>query len=92
MTVTVDKELIEAASATVDAGLAPSLSAWVNVALADRVAKERRLKALAEAITAYEGEFGTFSDAELIALEREDRRRALVVRSGGKKRRQRKIA
>lgn len=92
MTVTVDKALIEAASAAVEAGRASSLSGWVNTALAERVAKERRLEALAEAISAYEEEFGTIAEAELLAQEREDRRTAVVIRTGTGKRRRRKVA
>jgi hypothetical protein len=80
LTVTVDRHLIDAASEAVAAGRAESLSGWVNLALAERVAKERRLRALAEALTTYEAEFGTISAAELAAQKRADARSALVVR------------
>lgn len=82
LTVTVDRTLVEAANQAVAAGRADSLSGWVNLALAERVAKEGRLEALREAIAAYEAEFGEISGAELAAQERADRRRAIVIREG----------
>jgi nucleoid-associated protein YgaU len=81
VTVTVDRALIEAGSRAVKAGKAESLSGWVNLALAERVAKERRLRAMAEALALYEAEFGAISQAELIAQERADRRSARAVRA-----------
>ena len=50
LTVTVDPALIEAGNDAVAEGRAESLSAWVNAALAARVATERRLAALADAV------------------------------------------
>jgi len=81
MTVTVDRALVEAANAAVASGRASSLSTWVNAALAERVAKERRLRGLAEAIASYEAEFGEISEAEMIAQQRRDRANALAVRA-----------
>src|SRR5882724_10561122 len=80
LTVTVDRELIEAASAAVAACRAESLSGWVNLALTERVAKERRLRAMAEALALYEAEFGAISPAELAVQKRTDARSAVVVR------------
>lgn len=80
LTVTVDREWVEAGSAAVAAGQAESLSGWVNLALAERAAKERRLRAMAEAIGAYEAEFGPITDAELADQQRSDLRNAVVVR------------
>ena len=88
LTVTVDSELIEAATQAVTEGRVASLSGWVNLALAERVAKERRLRALADAVAAYEHEFGEITPAELAAQERADRRDAIVVRP--RKRRKKK--
>ena len=85
MTVTVDRALLEAANEAVASGRASSLSTWVNAALAERVAKERHLRALAEAVAGYEAEFGVISEAELVAQQREDRRRAIAVREPRKK-------
>jgi hypothetical protein len=77
--VTVDRELVRAASSAVRAGRADSLSGWVNLALTDRAAKEQRLEALADAIRAYEAEFGVISAAELSAQRKADRRTATLV-------------
>lgn len=80
MTVTVDRSLVEAANEAVASGRASSLSTWVNAALAERAAKERHLRAMAEAVAEYEAEFGAISAAELIAQQRDDRRTSIVVR------------
>jgi Arc/MetJ-type ribon-helix-helix transcriptional regulator len=80
LTVTVDSELIEAATQAVTEGRVASLSGWVNLALTERAAKERRLRALAEAVTAFEHEFGEITAAELAGQERADRRNAIAVR------------
>jgi hypothetical protein len=79
LTVTVDRALVRAASAAVAAGRADSVSGWVNSALEDRVLRERRLAAMADAIAAYEARFGTITLEELLAQERADRRSAVVV-------------
>ncbi|MBI4864074.1 MAG: hypothetical protein HY815_28025 [Candidatus Riflebacteria bacterium] len=92
LTVTVDKALLEAANDSVAAGRASSLSGWVNLALAERAAKERRLLALAEAIASYERQFGAISAAELVAQEQRDRRDAIVVRDRPGKRQRRRAA
>ena len=80
LTVTVDSELIEAATRAVTEGRVASLSGWVNLALAERAVKERRLRALADAVAAYEHEFGEITAGELAAQERADRRNAISVR------------
>src|SRR5437870_13498994 len=80
LTVTVDLALIQAGQEAVAVGRAESVSAWVNLALAERAAKERRLQAMAAAITAYEAEFGTISAEELSAQIRADQESAIVVR------------
>jgi Arc/MetJ-type ribon-helix-helix transcriptional regulator len=80
LTVTVDSELIEAANQAVAEGRVASLSGWVNLALAERAARERRLRMLAEAIVAYEERFGEITAAELASQERADRRHAIAVR------------
>jgi nucleotide-binding universal stress UspA family protein len=80
LTVTVDPTLIEAGNDAVAEGRAQSLSAWVNAALAERVARERRLVALAAAIGEYEKEFGVISAQELADQARADRAAARVVR------------
>ena len=80
LTVTVDSELIEAANQAVAEGRVASLSGWVNLALAERAAKERRLRTLAKAIAGYEEAFGEITAAELAAQERVDRQSATAVR------------
>lgn len=80
LTVTVDSALVRAGSEAVAAGRADSVSGWVNLALAERAAKERKLAAMAAAVALYEEEFGTISEAELVAQERADRRASFVVR------------
>lgn len=80
LTVTVDVALVEAGQRAVAAGRASSLSGWVNQALAEREAKERRLIALAEAVADYEARFGAISAEELAAQRRADERGARVVR------------
>jgi Arc/MetJ-type ribon-helix-helix transcriptional regulator len=80
LTVTVDPELLNAVNRAVVDGAARSLSAWVNEALSERLARERRIRALAEAIAAYESEAGVITPEELAAQQRDDRAAAIVVR------------
>lgn len=80
LTVTVDAALVEAGNHAVAAGRADSLSGWVNAALAEREMKERRLSAMAEAVAAYEAEFGTISVEEMRSQQRADEKAAIVVR------------
>ena len=77
---TVDPDLVEAGNQAVAAGLAESLSGWVNAALADRASRDRRLRALAEAIDAYEADHGEITAEEMAAQARSDREAAVVVR------------
>jgi hypothetical protein len=80
LTVTVDHELVAAGNDAVSEGRVASLSAWVNIALAERAAKDRRLRALGEAVAAYEAEFGEIGVDEIQAQQRADRAAARVVR------------
>jgi Arc/MetJ-type ribon-helix-helix transcriptional regulator len=80
LTVTVDPHLVQAGHDAVAQGRVESLSAWVNLALAERAAKERRLRALGDALAAYEDEFGPITPDELAAQARIDRVDARVVR------------
>lgn len=84
LTVTVDRALLQAGSQAVAAGRADSLSGWVNLALAERVAKEERLRAIGEAIATYEAKFGEITADELAIQARDDRRSAVVVRGRAK--------
>lgn len=80
VTVTLDRALVGAAHAAVAAGRADSVSAWVTLALAEQVAKERRLSALSSLLAEYEAEYGAITAEELAFREREDRRKAIVIR------------
>jgi hypothetical protein len=80
VTITLDKALVRAGSHAVATGKAESFSAWINTALAERVAKEQRLLAMAQALDAYEAKHGVISDAEVEAQVREVRAGAIVVR------------
>jgi hypothetical protein len=85
VTVMVNRDLLEAANQAVASGRASSLRAWVNAAMAERAAKDRHLRALAEAIASYEAELGTIAEAEMIAQQRKDRRTAIAVREPRKR-------
>jgi hypothetical protein len=80
LTVTVDRELVRAGNRSVAAGEADSLSGWVNLALTERVKREQRLRAMADAVAAYEAEFGEITAEEIALQERRDSRSAVVVR------------
>jgi len=80
LTVTVDEDLIAAGNEAVAEGRAESMSAWVNAALAERAAKDRRLAALAAAVARYEEQFGVISPQEIADQARADRESARVVR------------
>src|SRR6185369_2367056 len=82
LTVTVDPHLVQAAQNAVAEGQIESLSAWVNLALTERAEKERRLRALGDAIVAYEGEFGALTPEELAAQARADRAGASCEAAG----------
>ncbi len=80
LTVTVDPHLVQAGNDAVAEGRVDSLSAWVNLALIELAAKDRRLRALADAVEAYEIQFGAITPEELAAQEHADRASARVVR------------
>lgn len=84
LTVTVDPLLVEAAKDAVATGRAESLSAWVNLALMERAAKDRRLRAMGDAIAMYEAQFGEITAEEVAAQRRADRSSARVVRGPAK--------
>jgi hypothetical protein len=80
LTVTVDPELVEAATKAVTEGEADSVSAWVSTALSEKIRRDRKLAQLRAAIAAYEAEFGEISVDEILAQQRADREDAVVVR------------
>lgn len=81
LTVTIDPHLVKAGQDAVAAGQVDTLSAWVNAALTEQAARQRRLQALGEAIASYEAEFGLITAEELAAQARADRAAARVVRN-----------
>jgi hypothetical protein len=85
LTVTVDRDLIEAGNQAVAEGRAESISGWVNSALIDRTARDRRLAALALAIADYEAESGEITDQEMLDLRYADRAAAIVSRAQGRR-------
>lgn len=85
---TIDAEVAAAAAAAVREGRAESVSAWVNEALTERVAKERRLAAAAEAIALYEAQYGVITEEEMAEQERADREAAARVREEARRRRE----
>lgn len=87
LTISVDRAILDAGAAAVAEGRADSMSAWVSEALAERVARERRLAAMADAIAAYEAEFGVITDEEIADLARRDRDAAAALRAKHAKRR-----
>ena len=86
LTVTVNPQFVEAGNAAVAEGRAESLSAWVNLALAERTAKERRLKALGDAVASFEAQFGVITAEELEAQRRADSASARVARGSTSRR------
>lgn len=84
LTVTVDPDLVAAGNRAVAAGMAPSLSAWVSAALAERVRRDARLEELRAAIADYESEFGEITPEEIRAQRRRDRADAVVVRGSAR--------
>ena len=90
VTITLDSHVVEAGNKAVASGRADSLSGWVNLALIERIEKERRLAAMAEAVAAYEMRFGVISAEEIAEQEHADREAALVVRGSRKQQMQRR--
>lgn len=80
LTVTVDDEALHAAREAVTRGRVESISAWVNSALIEKTARDRRLAALGAAVAEYEAAHGEISDTEIAAQQRADRANAVVVR------------
>ena len=80
LTVTVDPDLVAAGNQAVAAGLAESLSAWVNAAIAAQARRDGALTALAAAVGDYEAEHGEITGDEVDAQLRADREAAVVVR------------
>lgn len=80
LSATVEADLLEAGRRAVSEGRADSLSAWVNDALRRQAEHDRRLKALDEAIRAYEAEHGVITDEDIREAERYYRARTIRIR------------
>jgi Arc/MetJ-type ribon-helix-helix transcriptional regulator len=81
LSASVDEDLIRAAEAAVKRGSAPTVSAWVNEALRQKLDHERRLLALADFIEGFEAEHGEISEAEMERAARSARARAVTIRT-----------
>lgn len=81
-TVSLDRELAEAADEAVQRGEAPSVSAFVSEAIAARVEHLVRLRYMQEALDSHEAEFGVITEKEMEEAERSARERAIIVRGG----------
>ncbi len=79
LSASVDAEVIKAGQEAVATGHADSLSAWVNEALHRQLEHDRRLRALDEAIAAYEAEHGEITEADMADAARWARARSVVV-------------
>ncbi len=73
VTVTVDEELLEAASGAVSEGHARSVSEWVSEAMAQRRDRDARLAVMRRLLHEYEAEHGSISDEEIAEQAQQDR-------------------
>ena len=73
VTVTVDEELLEAASSAVSEGHARSVSEWVGEAMAQRRDRDARLAVMRRLVHEYEAEHGSISDEEIAEQAQQDR-------------------
>src|SRR5947209_11869980 len=80
LSATVSSDLLAAGRHAVAEGRAPSLSAWVNGALARQADHDRRLKALRAFIRDYEDAHGEITEEEIRAATRRTRDRSVRVR------------
>ena len=83
LSVSVDAELFAAATT---ASRHRTMSAWVNDALRLKLEHDRRLRALADFVDAYEAEHGEITAAEMERAARAARARAATVRGPGRAR------
>ncbi len=81
ITVTVDRDLIEAGRREVEFGRADSVSSWVSAALEEKVVRDAKLALLAAVVADYEREFGEITAEEIHTQRRADRENAVVVRT-----------
>jgi glycerol dehydrogenase-like iron-containing ADH family enzyme len=93
LSASVDADLITAAERAVAAGLADSVSAWINDAMHRKAEEDERLAVLDKFLSRYEAKHGKITTEDVEAAKRWRRTRAIVVRGGrvltGKRRRAR---
>ncbi|MCL2092191.1 MAG: hypothetical protein FWH11_13490 [Micrococcales bacterium] len=80
VTITADTEPLAVGQQAVADGEYGSLSEWANAAMTEKVTRDARLRALRDAIAAYEAEHGVITDEEITAQVRADQEAAIVVR------------
>ena len=81
LSASVDADLMAAAEAAARRGDARTLSAWVNDAFRLKLEHDRRMRALATFIEAFEDEHGEISAEEIEQATRSARSRALPIRA-----------
>lgn len=81
LSASVDDDLIRAAEAAAKRGDVPTVSAWVNEALRQKLDHERRLLSLAAFVREFEAEHGELTEQEMTAAARRARGRAVTVRT-----------
>lgn len=79
LSATVDADLLRAGQRAVREGRTKSLSGWVNDALARQAEHDRRMKAMSDAIRAYEAEHGVITADDIRDAERYFRPRTIRV-------------
>ena len=82
LSASVRSELLEAAALAVKEGRATTISAWVEAALEQHLAQERRLHALGTFVTAFEAAHGVLTPADEAQAALSVRRDAVLVRGG----------
>lgn len=73
LSVSVDADLVEAAERAVADERVPTVSAWVNAALREKLERDRRLGALAAFVAEYESEQGVITEDEVRTAARRAR-------------------
>ena len=85
VTVTVDEDLLEEATAAVADARARSVSEWVAEAMAQRRKRDRRLAVLSDLIRDYEAAHGVITDDEIAEQAQRDRDAAALSRIAAKR-------
>ncbi len=80
LSASIDAELLTAVEQATKRGAAPTVSAWINDAIRQKLAHDGRLAALGAFIADYEAEHGPITPADTEAAVREAKRRAISVR------------